>query len=97
MRPAHSVGAPMFVYDAPPEMGGARANYPVLDNLVPDALQEIGASYAQAAAQYGDGLPVQRYDGDVFSVQLTARPGYYVAPDIQEELGWSEGEVPPYG
>lgn len=97
MRPAFSVGAPLETYSAPPELGGARPNIPVLDNLVPDVLQEVGASYAQAAAQYGNGLPTQQYDGDVWSVQLTARPGYYVAPEIQEELGWIDMEVPPNG
>ena len=86
----------MATYDAPPELGGARANYPVLDNLVPDVMAEVTTSFRTAIA-LGDGQLTPRFDGDVWSVQLTARPGYYVAPEIQEELGWQDGEVPPYG
>ena len=96
MRPALNVGAPMQTYDAPPELGGARANYPVLDNLVPEVLAEVTTSF-RTATLMGDGHLTPRYDGDVYSVQLTARPGYYVAPEIQDELGWIDMEVPPYG
>lgn len=89
--------SPMESYPNPPEMGGLRVNFPL---IYPVNRQMAGEMLIDWYGPDGLGIvnfiqPLNDYNGNVWSIQLTARPGYYVSPEIMYELGWSDDEVPP--
>lgn len=88
---------PMDSYPSPPDMGGLRANFPKLFTYFRGMSREMWVSWGQPWA-CGQGFGWPRYNGDVFSIQLTARPGYYVAPDVMAAWaaagGQTVGELP---
>lgn len=87
-------------YDLP-EMGGANVNYPTVDWTVGRGLtleiitgwfrglDEVD-SVGDARSEKADWL----YVGNVYTIQLTMRPGYWVDPVEQTVLGWENGIVP---
>lgn len=102
--------APEQVYEAPKEMGGGRANFPIITHIQQHGLcHEVNVCNDEAVFVVGQRFAANAYEtfmngyaGDVWSIQLTARPGYYVAPEIQMQLGWAgygdeDGDVGPNG
>lgn len=85
---------PMQTYANPPELGGLRANF-TLDHPVNYGMsREMRVDWTQTVLMgENDGWP--RFDGDVWSIQLTARPGHYVSPEILYEIGWDDAEGAP--
>lgn len=93
--------APIEEWSLPPDLGGRVANFPkecawqtpaLMTEVITDWDQTIlGGENLGAPDAYGSGF---QFNGDVWSIQLTARPGYYVAPEIMEELGWLDERGP---
>lgn len=93
-------------YAAPPDMGGLRANYPILDRSV-----AVAGGHADLVGWYGPtGVspfsPVDNFGdehayandwcelGDIWTIQLGMRPGYYVTPDELSHLDWGGNTIP---
>lgn len=91
--------APEDTYDAPPELGGRRANYPIVNNVQQYGLfNEVRTDWYGEGSQLWEAWGFPRYDGEVWSIQLTARPGYYVTPEQLESMGYDvEEDFPPFG
>lgn len=69
---------PVQEFPAIAELGGLIGNFPLVSNTPAAGLShEMIVSWTST---WADNWP--RFDGDVWSIQLTARPGYYVAPEI---------------
>jgi len=76
-------------------------NYPIVTKdqqygLFHEVVTDWHDIYAVAAAISGYYYE-PRYEGDVWSIQLTARPGYYVTPQQLEDYGLLGHDVPPIG
>lgn len=93
-------------YVMPPELGGRRANYPMVcsdqqyglfNEVVTDwygpGSQLYEAVTGQPDQTRGD---VATYSGEVWSIQLTARPGFYVTPQQLEIMGLGYMDDDPY-
>jgi len=88
----------MDVYDMPPELGGSRANFPIVTNLLTAGLfHEVETDWATTIARRENSMPSEGYNGwfgayqgDVWSIQLTARPGYYVTPEQLYNMGLAD-------
>lgn len=92
-------------YVTPTDLGGARANYPIVScaqqyglfNEVRTDWNGVGSQlWESVRGQFVNG-DISFYPGDVWSIQLSARPGYYVTSEQLEELGYSEEDFPPMG
>jgi hypothetical protein len=103
---------PQFSYDSPPEYGGLRTIYPIVNstqqyglfNEVKTDWYGLGSQMWASCrgmgmgtgkiAQHGD---VNQFTGAVWSIQLTARPGYYVTPEQLLAMGYDDDDFPPIG
>lgn len=85
---------PMETYVNPPELGGLRSNFPLAHPVNRQMAREMWTDWRQTIG-LAENACWPSYSGDVYSVQLTARPGYYVSPDLLYELGWDEDEGAP--
>jgi hypothetical protein len=77
------------------------ANYPIVTNdqqrgLYNEVYTDWTDRFAREAAAMGVTSTPQYY-GDVWSIQLTARPGYYVSPEQLVAYGLSQDDTPPWG
>jgi hypothetical protein len=92
--------APEDLWYAPTYLGtngGRQIGYPMIwrdqqYGLFHEVVTDWHDIYALLAA-----IGWQRYDGDVWSIQLTARPGYYVTPEQLTAYGLGQGDFPPLG
>lgn len=85
--------APQYQYDRPPEYGGLLTVYPMVSFD-----QQYGLFHEVVVDQLSDLHRVDNwphYNGDVWTIQLTARPGYYVTPEQMENyaIGPSDGPI----
>lgn len=94
------------LYVNPPDMGGLRANYPIVNSTQQYGLfNEVQTDWlgdkaqvweSQRGMDYSGDVP--SYNGAVWSIQLTARPGYHVSSEQLEQMVYSDEEdYPPYG
>lgn len=89
---------PTVNYDRPAEYGGLLSVHPRIRTYHGPMSAEQHVAWAQAARMCSTyDQPMNGYFGDVTSIQLTAKPGYYVSPEVMAELGWEGNEVPPNG
>lgn len=85
---------PMFEYPNPPDMGGLRANTPIVSQDIPYAL-----SHSLKMSWYGPGADLwtsdnwPRYNGDVWTIQLSARPAYYIDPELAILYGLDDANM----
>lgn len=107
----YDAGVPIIacedVYYLPPDLGGLRANYPIVSQAIPFGLfNEVVTDWDGPGSQLYESVrttpmeqrgDVQMYAGNVQSIQLTARPGYYVSPQFLEAIGYEDDEFPPIG
>ncbi len=75
-----------------------QTNYPIVTKaqqygLMHEVVVDTHDRYARLSA-----IGWQRWDGDVWTIQLTARPGYYVTAEQLEAYGMAgDSEFPPLG
>jgi len=101
--PPQSVEQTWVDYDSQSSAGVPElsANYPIVTKdqqygLFHEVATDWHDQYAVWAAFSGPNIKPQ-YTGDVWSIQLTARPGYYVTPQQLENYGLMDHDVPPLG
>lgn len=83
--------APLETYVNPPELGGLRANMPLAYPVNRGMANEMWTDWHQTVA-LGENVCWPSFTGDVWSIQLTARPGYYVRPELLWEMGYYDDE-----
>lgn len=94
--------APQQEYVTPPDAFGLQTVYPIVTNAPGAALwREVRTDLAQAVALgwYADDPYYSQHFGEVWTHQLDISLGYYVAPEVLQEIGlteWLTGqEIPP--
>lgn len=101
--------AVMQLFARPKELGGTIAVFPIEDfsvfhgttlELMTDWYGPTGVGPQSPVDNFGDGRSYQNgwsFEGNAWTIQLSARPGLYVSPDVLTYLGYEDGTQPPYG
>lgn len=74
-----------------------RAVYPIVHQLTHANAREMRVDWYDAICRGLGQITPYHFDGNVWTIQLTARPGYYVAPEIQQAMGWMDQPADPTG